>query len=360
VSQLDRRRFLQIAGSASLLSAADARLGWAQPQRQAGQFAYIGTATAIHAFGIADRGSFPQLQTVSTARPGAMAIFGHRLYVANDVSQFEHLPRGTVEAYAIDPVSGHLTFLNRVPLSLSGSHPRDLAISPDGRSLVVAIHGGGAYNLLSLEADGRLGRVIGIRKEIGAGPHALQTAAHPSAIAIDRGGRVFTADFGSDRLTVLSLDKGELTAIHRSELPAGSGPAAIALHGDGRSLFVAHALKGELSSFECEPSGTMNLRQTVRSSGGTAQASLALHPRGTALYISHGDELQGWQIRADGMLRLSSKTGFKTHALRITPDGTSLLALTQDAVFRIRTDDAVLLPAERVASLVTPISIAVL
>ena len=117
---------------------------------------------------------FIKQQTMASAHPVAMAISDGNLYVANGVSEYGSLPRGSVEAYAIDAATGRLEFKNRVPLSLSGILPRDLAVAPDGRSVVVAMHGGGAYNVVSVLEDGRLGRVSGILKETGSGPHALQ------------------------------------------------------------------------------------------------------------------------------------------------------------------------------------------
>ena len=55
------------------------------------------------------------------------------LYVANEVDVHEGLPRGTVESFHIDPFDGRLTLSGRTPLSLSATHPRHMALSPDGK-----------------------------------------------------------------------------------------------------------------------------------------------------------------------------------------------------------------------------------
>jgi len=109
---------------------------------------------------------------------------------------------------------------------------------------VVAVHGGGAYNVLPIQADGRLGRVSGILKEVGSGPHASQAAAHPSAVIFDRFGRLLTADQGTDKLSVISLSNGEPMVADRCKVIAGSGPSSIVLDHNGKRLFVAHALNG--------------------------------------------------------------------------------------------------------------------
>ena len=360
MTECNRRRFLQLAGSASLLSAAGGRLGWASSQRNATGFVYIGSEDAIHMYSISAQEHLLKRQTISSARPVAMAIHNGRLYAANSIAQHGNLPRGTVEAYTIDAATGELELLDRVPLSLSGVDPRDLAIAPDGRSLVVAIHGGGAYNVLSIDEDGHL-KVTGILKEIGSGPHPLQTRAHPSAIVFDREGRVLAADQGCDRLSVFAFSDGEMKVKSRYEVSPGAGPSSIVLHPDGQRVFVAHAFDGSVSSFAYGATAILDCRQTIRASDAGSVATLALHPSGEMLYSSHGAGLRSWKIAADGSLKLLPGIEcLRASTLHITPDGMSLLALTSDAVFRIRIDALTHLPATpvKVASLSNPISIA--
>jgi 6-phosphogluconolactonase len=347
--ELDRRRFLQIAGSASLMSAVGGRLGWASTAR----FVYIGAEHAIHVYSVSADERLVERQTMVSALPVAMAIRGGRLYVANGVSQYGNLPRGSVEAYAIDQTTGRLEWMNRVPLSLSGTAPRDLA---------VAVHGGGAYNVLSLDEDGRLGRVSGILKEVGSGPHPLQTTAHPAAVMFDREGRVLTADQGSDRLNVLALSDGELTVSSRCEVSAGSGPGCMVLHPYGRRVYVAHALNGAVSSFAYDASGSLRCRQTVFAPAMGGVATLAMHPSGEVLYSSHGDAVQSWKIDGEGRLDALGETdAVQANKLMVTPDGGSLLALNGDGVLRMKIDKVtrMLVDPVRVASLAKPLSVAI-
>jgi 6-phosphogluconolactonase len=355
--ELDRRRFLQIAGSASLLSAVGGRFGWASTAR----FVYIGTEHAIHVYSVSADERLVERQTMVSALPVAMAIRGGRLYVANGVSQYGNLPRGSVEAYAIDQTTGRLEWMNRVPLSLSGTAPRDLAVAPDGRSVVVAIHGGGAYNVLSLDEDGRLGRVSGILKEVGSGPHPLQTA-HPSAVMFDREGRVLTTDQGSDRLNVLALSDGELKVSSRCEVTAGSGPSCLVLNPEGRRVYVAHALDGSVSSFTYDANGGLRCKETVSASAMGEVAALTMHPSGEVLYSSHGDGVQTWKVNADGGLKaLGRVEGVPASKLHAMPDGRSLLALSGDAVLRMKIDRVTRIVGDSVtvALLAKPLSVAI-
>jgi 6-phosphogluconolactonase len=359
--KFSRRHFVQLAGSASLLSAAGSRFGWATTRTGGARFAYVGAEQAIHLYSISEDGHFVLRQTMATARPVAMTISGGHLYAANGVSQYGNLPRGSVESYTINAMTGQLALKNRVPLSLSATSPTDLAVAPNGRTIVVAVHGGGAYNLLSLEEDGSLGRVTGILKEIGAGPHPLQDAAHPSAVRFDREGRVLTADQGNDKLSVLTLSDGGLSVAGRCEVTPGTGPGCLVLHPDGRRVYVGHALNGAVSSYSYGASGVLEHKQTVGTSVMGAVAALAIHPAGEMLFSSHGDALLEWKIQANGLEPLPALEGVHATRLHVTADGGTLLALSSDAVLSMKIGAATRLLATpvKVASLSGPISIAI-
>jgi 6-phosphogluconolactonase len=356
---LDRRRFLQLAGSASLLTTAQGPLAWAGPvgSVRSARFLYVGTHDAIQVYALSARKRLLPLQTVPAARPVALEIYEGKLYVANGVSQVENLPRGSVEAYAIDRVTGRLQRMNRVALSLSGTDPRDLAVSPDGRSLVVAIHGGGAYNVVSLEESGRLGRVTWIHKEIGSGPHTLQTSSHPAAVTMDRQGRILTADMGSDTLNVFHIADGELSVARRHRVQSGSGPASMVLDPGGRGLYVAHALDGTLSRFAYE-NGVLRGQQTIKCSAAGETAALAIHPSGNALYSSHGRGLQAWNVGSGGLQPLQMLRGIHAHAIEATADGGTLFAATKDAVLSMDIENLILSAPVQTVSVSRPLSLA--
>jgi 6-phosphogluconolactonase len=364
----NRRRFLQTMGGASLWVAAGSQFDWAavlhSPVRS-DRFAYIGAEDGIHAYAIAADGRFIEPQTTASANPVAMAISNGTLYVANAVSEYGNLPRGSVEAYTIEPVTGHLELKNRIPLSLSGILPRDLAISPDGRSVVVAVHGGGAYNILPIHEDGGLGRVSGILKETGSGPHALQASAHPAAVMFDRVGRVLAADQGSDRLSVLSLSNGELQVSGRREAAVGGGPSSMVLNPTNKQLYVTHALNGSVSCFGYDAmlGKILDCQQIISISAVGEMAALAMHPSGQMLYSSHGNGIQAWKIAPNGSMESRSGVkGLQASKLHVTADGKSLLALSRDAVLRMKIDAATHLLAAPVqlVSVSKPLSIAIL
>jgi 6-phosphogluconolactonase (cycloisomerase 2 family) len=242
-----RRRFLQSMFSASVVGSLPA----GSPA-----FGYVGSArqnesSQIQVFRVEGQHWTP-LQRVASHAPTAFALHpsGQILYVANAVSLYAGLPRGTVEVFSIDRQTGNLSLVQRTPLSLSATQPRTLAVSRSGKYLVVAAYGGGVLNILPIQNDGRVGEVKGIFKELGCGIHAeWQASAHPHTVVFDQAGRfVLASDFGCDHLSTFVLtDRGELRRNARVSLAPGSGPGTIVCHGDGAWLYVLHELKPAVS-----------------------------------------------------------------------------------------------------------------
>lgn len=359
-----RRRFLQTAAGAAMSPALQVPLFEtliSAGQRRA-RFAYVGAENAIWVYSIVTDQSLIKQQMVASLHPVAMAIRNWNLYVVNSVSEFAGLPCGTVESYGIDASTGTLKFRNRVPLSLSAVRPRSLALSPDGRAVVVAVHGGGAYNVLPIQEDGSLGRVVGILKETGAGPHSLQRSAHPAAVLFDSAGRVLSVDLGSDSLNVFALLNYDMETVCRRKVISGSGPTSIVLHPKEDRFYVAQSFSPSVSSFKYDArNGNILEQETVRTSFGDGLALLAIHPSGEALYSSHGRGIQGWKIAGKALMRSSSEIeDLRPTGLYVTQDGKNLFALTSDAVLRstIDTSTKMFTAMSKVASIGGPLSIA--
>jgi 6-phosphogluconolactonase len=219
-----------------------------------------GDAGTLHLMRI-QRGNSRVLYTHPSERPAAMVRHPFRslLYVANDVSLYRHQPRGTVETFAFNQATGTLELVGRQPLSLSATRPRSLAISPDGRSLLVAAFGGGAYNVLTIDESGLPSAPSAILKQVGQGEHPTeQASAHPSHVLFHpKRGIAIAADYGAERLDILAPDCGEsnpgnMNIAARIPCVAGSGPSKIAMHSDGELLVVAHALRPALSVFRLD------------------------------------------------------------------------------------------------------------
>ncbi len=341
---VSRRGFLRIAA----LSQVGVRAGWLlsplQPRRL--HYAFVGTTGETRGVSIyAVEGTRWNLQhDVPGEAPVSLALHPSRqvLYVLHDTSVYEGLPRGFVEAFKVDAATGRLTLLGRQGLSLSATRPRHMAVSPNGERLAVAVHGGGAYNALPIEADGRLGQVSGIIKETGCGPVAEhQETAHPQAVVFDTTGtRVIGADLGSDRLSVLSLEDG-LQVVHRHPTRPGSGPQHLALHPSGHLLYVANALDGSISGFRYNAS-TGKISYSLLQIRGAYREALAMHPTGHFLYASSEGDVTAWRIESStGNLLRTQQQRFSmgdVRAMTASADGRELIALTPQGILRMEVD----------------------
>jgi 6-phosphogluconolactonase (cycloisomerase 2 family) len=266
-SRVNRRAFLTGIGlSGAAIALSPLRLG-SIVERDAEEL-----LLCVGSFGAADAGTLHLLQirhdkarvlsTHFSERPSAIVRHPFRslLYVANDVSLYQHQPRGTVETFVLDHATGTLELVGRQPLALSATRPRSLAVSSDGRSLLIAAFGGGAYNVLTIDESGLPSAPSTILKQVGRGEHSTeQASAHPSDILFHpRTAIAIAADYGADRLDILDSDRGESgpgNTIVADRIPciAGSGPSKIAMHPDGELFVVAHALRPALAGFSLSP-----------------------------------------------------------------------------------------------------------
>ena len=203
-----------------------------------------------------------KIQEVASAKPGYLWVdeVRRRLFVTNEIEEYEGMPTGTVESYAIAPASGLIELISRQVLALSAVRPRHFAISPDGRFMVVAVYGGGAYNVLPIDGEGRMGRVSQAIKEIGFGRDSvMQATAHPHSVVFDDSGEfVAGTDFGCDRINVFAFHDGRLRKVAQLAAPAGSGPAELCLarREQGLEMLVNHKLgnfRGRYWSKSSEP-----------------------------------------------------------------------------------------------------------
>jgi 6-phosphogluconolactonase len=353
-----RREFVQMAGSSLGAMSFGMPLTARAKGRVATRFAYVGFGgdgakeEGIAVFDLRNGDlrdgylageRWRQVGVVASAAPSSLVLDGSErfLYAVNEVDEYEGLPAGTVEAYAIDEADGSLKLVNRQRLSLSATAPRHAAISPDGKTLVVAVHGGGAYNMLPLGADGSVGAVSGILKETGSGLHDEQRSAHPQMVVFDRAGRVVSTDLGSDRLSVLKLDSGRLSIAGRHAAEAGDGPRQIAFHPDGQLLFVANELDASVACYGYDASDGRivgRLGQVATASGrNTGGVVMAVDPAGEFLYTAHRRGSGGvsvWRIvRGTGGLQrwqVVDEGGPRLHAMTMTADGTSLIGLSRE------------------------------
>ena len=234
---IDRRKFLASIGVMPVFC----RWGGAAGV----SFDYVGGVDSIDVYRLSG-GKKRRVQSVPSQRPSFLWLDENRrlLFALNEINEWQGLPSGSVESYAIQAATGHLIPVNRQALALSATMPRHFAISPDGRHMVVSIYAGGAYNVLPIHSGGQLGRVSQIIKEIGSSiDQQRQTSAHPHSVIFHPSGDfVIGTDLGSDRINVFRFERGRMDLRHRINVQAGSGPAHLWMDEAGSSVFVRHEL----------------------------------------------------------------------------------------------------------------------
>jgi 6-phosphogluconolactonase len=300
-----RRKFIRSLGYSSLLGASNLsseyllscdileNVTW-----QKYRFAYVSSMSqGIMVFAV-EKESWKLIETIVSEKPSALALHPDRntLFAANAIDTYQTLPTGSVESYRIDPQHGGLTLLNRQPLSLSATAPRHLAVSPDGLYLIVAVHGGGAYNILPINSDGSLDNVSGILKEIGSGPNREhQDTAHPQRIMFDTAGRhLLSSDLGNDKLSIFSLAEGTISPTQRITAEPGSGPQSLAIHPLGHLVYAVNQLDASLLCFRYDAANgkiiglleheSISATRTPKHVGTSA---IAIHPSGDFLYTPY-------------------------------------------------------------------------
>ncbi|MEV4639394.1 lactonase family protein [Actinoplanes sp. NPDC049548] len=174
------------------------------------------------------------------------------LYAANE------LDAGTVSAFAVAE-DASLSPLAVQPTG--GAAPCHLAVTADGRHLLVANYTSGDVAVHPLDADGVPGPRCDLLNLDGKGPVAdRQEGPHAHMVAPDRhGSDVLVCDLGSDRVWHTRLDpvSGRLTLVGAAiEAAPGTGPRHLLRTTDGAVLVVGE-LTGDLSWFRPGGSGAL-------------------------------------------------------------------------------------------------------
>ncbi|TIV27682.1 MAG: lactonase family protein, partial [Mesorhizobium sp.] len=166
---------------------------------------------------------------------------------------------GTVTAYRFDRATNSLAYINKQP-SL-GSITAHNTITHDGSKLLVANYGMGsggpdkAVAVFGFAADGDLTAPLASVAHSGTGPNAeRQERSHAHSVTETiQGGIAIVADLGIDQLVSYRIEPaGALVKLASSALAPGAGPRHVALHPNGRFVFVMNELDSTVVSLALE------------------------------------------------------------------------------------------------------------
>jgi 6-phosphogluconolactonase len=222
---------------------------------------------------------------------------GKYLYTCNSIGTYEGKPEGTLSAFAVEPNTGRLTFLNRRPTG--GADPCHVSLDHTAHYALTANYDGGNICVYALQKDGSLGKRTAFVQHTGTSVNPQRQAApHPHSIALDSDNRfALVPDLGADKVFVYRFDDtvGSLApnAPPSVSLPPGSGPRHSVFHPNRKLVYVINELSNSITAFRWNSSiGTLSEFQTLSTlppdfKGTSTAAEIQLHPNGRFLYGSN-------------------------------------------------------------------------
>jgi 6-phosphogluconolactonase len=269
---------------------------------------------------------------------------------------------GSVGAYAFEPASGQLAFLNGQ--SSQGSCPCYVSEDRTGKWVFVANYCSGSLAALPVNSDGSLAPAIQVIQQFGKGKDtARQAASHVHSTIFSPDERfLLEANLGTDQEHVYIFRPGEKIPLKEpfdsvATLQPGSGPRHIAFHPKKSNVYVLSELSGTVDAFHFDStSGRMSHFQRIRTTlehfnGFAGSADIHIRPDGKFLYATNRGEsntIAVFEIRKDGRLATKQITSVKGKHPRnfvIDPGGHFLLVANRD------TDNIVILSIDQTTGL---------
>ena len=272
-----------------------------------------------------------------TANPSFLCLSknGRYLYAVNELKEFDGQAQGSVSAFTRD---GREICVRPT----GGNDPCHVALSPDGRWLVVANFMSGSVCAYGVNGDGLLDEQCQFFQYTGhSGDPQRQAGPHPHSTTF-RGGDVYVPDLGLDLIHIFTYNPehglAEQTPYHTRP---GSGPRYCEFGND--HLYCVNELDSTIDTLNrgdgsdsslCLIStvSTLPTGFTGHSIGGTMRVA----PDGRHVYASNRghDSIAVFDVTADGTLTrqgIVPSGGQTPRDFTITPDGRFLVVAHQDS-----------------------------
>ena len=297
---------------------------------------------------------------------------GRTLYAVNEITGGAG-PHGLVSAFAVDPPTGELRYLNEQ--STHGLAPCYVSVELEGRFCLVANYETGSLCVLPIRADGSLGEASDVVHFSGSGPHAeRQEGPHAHMVLPSPdGSAILAVDLGADRLLAFQLDRQRGALIPAdppwTQMAPGSGPRHLAFHPRRPFAYVINELHSTITVLRSDGLAMAPV-QTISTlpdgfAGQNLGAEIKVAPSGRFVYASNRghDCIAIYAVDQEtGQLALvghEATRGTGPRDFAIDPTGALLLVANQDTdtvvTFRIDPDAGTLRPTGHVAAVPTPV-----
>jgi 6-phosphogluconolactonase len=184
-----------------------------------------------------------------------------------------------------------------------GSDPAQVAVTPDGRTLLVTDRAADGIHAFAVDDDGALGEVV-THPSSGATPYGFDFTAGGVLVVTEAAG----AQLGKASASSYKLDGPDrLAPVSGAVANTRSEVCWAVVSKDGRVLFVTNFGDGTISTYVIGPDGELELREAVAATTVDGRPGIrdeALTPDGQYLYALHADtgQLFGWRVGAEGAL----------------------------------------------------------
>jgi 6-phosphogluconolactonase len=321
-------------------------------------FVYFGTHSSGPGIGFSlahfdtDTGALTPPQFLLEAVEPAYFVIapdGRHLYTCNSGKA------ATVSAYATEPHTGRLTFLNRA--DTGGGDTSYLSLDQTGRYALAANYDGGSIAVFELQPDGSFGARTAFVQHTGKGVNPQrQSHAFAHSIITDPDNKfALAADLGLDKLFVYRFDARD-GSLQTNDPPfvsvqPGAGARHVKFHPNGKWVYLITEMGSTIYAYNWDAArGALAEFQTISTlpadfHGSSACSELLVHPNGKFLYGSNRghDSLAVFAVDpANGRLtpvQTISSGGKTPRCFAIDPTGRWIVCANHDSnnvvVFRI-------------------------
>lgn len=303
---------------------------------------YIGTYTDTESKGIYkitmdEKGKFGELKLqAETMNPSYLCFAnqGKNLLAVNEINSLDGV--GSVESYKIGE---QLELISRK--SSGGAHPCFVTANDEGLVLT-ANYTGGNTGLLRIATDGKLSDLLDVNQHEGAGTvKGRQDAPHAHSIYFQPNkDRVIAVDLGTNELWISQIEGDQFTpeAPNQIAMPDGAGPRHMAIHPNGKHIYVINELSNTISILDASTYQVINNVRTLPDDFNEKSYTADIHisSDGKFLYGSNRghNSIVIYSILEDGNLEMighEPTRGDFPRNFSLSPDGSFLLVANQNS-----------------------------
>lgn len=313
-------------------------------------YLFIGTYTNGQSKGIyvyrfnTTTGTGSEVSTIYAKNPSYLSISpdGKHVYATDEEEK-----SGEVGAYAFEPATGKLAFLNAQ--SSMGTCPCYVSEDKSGHWVFVANYCSGSLAALPVNSDGSLAPAVQTIQHFGKGfDTARQESAHVHSTIFSPDEKyLLAADLGTDREHVYLFNAGGPLPLKEPQdsvasLKAGTGPRHIAFHPLKQDVYILGELSGTVDAFHFDAKdGKLSHFQRIRTTpesftGFPGSADIHISADGKFLYATNrgtSNTIAVFEISEDGKLsekQIISVNGKHPRNFVIDPTGHFLLVANRD------------------------------